>query len=117
MRARDSSEGRTTMNLRRGGIALCTIALWLLLAAFTQLAAAQTWVASTGSVDEGGISQYLFTNGVAFVDSSVNTGTLILRYNVLPVGDLAVKLTNPCCEGRSLLVRFLDNGSGAQVLV
>ncbi len=107
------------MKSTRGVVANCVVrgALWLLLAALAQFAAAQTWVASTGTVDEGSLSMYNFTNGTATIKSSIATGTVILRYNVLPVGDLVTNLTDPCCEDRNLVVRFLDNGSGAQVTV
>src|SRR5262249_6365985 len=98
-------------NIRRTALWLCVVA------ALPQLAATQVWIGSSGAVDEGSLSIYQFTNGSAFIKPSVATGTVILRYNVLPVGDLAVPRTQPCCEGRDLWVRFLDNGSGAQVVV
>lgn len=77
---------------------------------------AQTWAASTGTVDESSLLTYRFTEGNAFVRGNT-PAKVTLRFNVLPVGDLLVPVTNACCEGRALWVRFLDNGDGAQVLV
>lgn len=77
---------------------------------------AQTWVASTGTVDESSLLTYVFNDGAAFVRGNA-PGKVVLRFNVLPVGDLLIPVTNACCEGRALWVRFLDNGKGAQVLV
>lgn len=91
--------------------------LWLCVAVPSQIAAAQIWIASTGSVDESSILTYRFTDQRASVRPSVTTGTVTLRYNVLPAGDLLNPITQPCCEARALMVRFLDNGSGAQVIV
>jgi hypothetical protein len=59
---------------------------------------------------------YQFKDGAAFVRSG-QLGKVVLRFNILPVGDLLIPVTNACCEGRALWVRFLDNGDGAQVLV
>jgi hypothetical protein len=47
--------------------------------------AAQIWIASTGAVDPSGASTYLFNGQLAFVKPSLATGTVILRYNVLPL--------------------------------
>jgi hypothetical protein len=78
---------------------------------------AQTWVASTGTVDQSSLLTYEFKDGAAFVRRSVHPAKVVLRFNILPVGDLLVPVSNACCEGRALWVRFLDNGEGAQVLV
>ncbi len=94
-----------------------TALLGLCVAALSPIAAAQIWIASTGSVDESSISTYQFVGQLAFVRPSLAKGTVTLRYNVLPAGDLLSPITAPCCEARALMVRFLDNGSGAQVIV
>jgi hypothetical protein len=88
-------------------IAKCTgiDLIWVLAAVTSKGAAAQTWVGSTGAVDASSLAIYEFKNGAAYVRSSLPTGTVILRYNVLPVGDLLVPLASACCEGRALWVR------------
>jgi hypothetical protein len=91
--------------------------LALCFAASSQIGAAQDWIPSTGTVDPSSLSTYLFVGQLAYVQPSVAKGTVTLRYNVFPAGDLLTPITEPCCEGRALLVRFLDNGSGAQVTV
>ncbi len=91
--------------------------LWLCVTALSQITAAQVWIASTGTVDPSSLSTYQFVGQLAYIRPSVATGTVTLRYNVLPAGDLLKPITDPCCEGRGLVVRFLDNGSGAQVIV
>jgi hypothetical protein len=91
--------------------------LCLFITMLSRMAAAQVWVASTGVVDESSTSAYLFNGQLAFIQPSLPTGTVTLRYNVLPVGNLVSPITQPCCEARALVVRFLDNGSGAQVIV
>jgi hypothetical protein len=93
------------------------VMLCLLIAALSQAAAAQIWVASTGTVDESSTSTVLFNGQLAFIRPSLPTGKVTLRYNVLPVGNLINPISQPCCESRALMVRFLDNGEGAQVIV
>ncbi len=102
---------RTLINCKRVAmLALC-------FAVLSRIGAAQVWIASTGTVDPSSLSTYLFVGQLAYVQPAVKTGTVTLRYNVFPAGDLLKPITQPCCESRSLVVRFLDNGSGAQVIV
>jgi len=95
---------------RRTVLVFCVTAL-------SQVAAAQLWIATTGTVDQASLATYQFIGQRAFVRPSLSTGTVTLRYNVLPAGDLLTPISDPCCEARALMVRFLDNGSGAQVAI
>lgn len=92
--------------------------LWSSLIAVTLAATAnaQTWVASTGTVDPASLSLVTF-NGSAALVKGTSPGKVVLRYNILPTDEMLVNVTQPCCEGRALWVRFLDNGDAAQVLV
>src|SRR4051794_24017128 len=92
--------------------------LWFVfIFALAGTSSAQVWIASTGTVDEGSLGTFAFTGGVATVRPTVSTGFAIIRYNVLPVGKLIQPITQPCCESRALMVRYQDNGPGAQVIV
>ena len=91
--------------------------LFVFIFAIAATSSAQLWVASTGTVDDGSTGTYLFTGGVATLKPTVSSGFTIIRYNVLPVGNLIQPVTQPCCESRALMVRYQDDGPGAQVLV
>lgn len=91
------------------------VLLFVLLMAATS--SAQLWVASTGTVDEGSLGTFAFTGGVATLKPKVSTGFAIIRYNVLPVGELTKPITEACCQSRALMVRYQDDGPGAQVIV
>lgn len=97
----------------------CTSALLMLASTIflSQLCFAQVWVASTGTVDSSNTATVQFKGGDAYLLPSANPGSVVLRYNVLPAGKLVTPISNPCCESRALVVRFLDNGSAAQVVV
>jgi len=94
---------------------ILSLSFWVMLVGACT-ANAQTWVASTGTVDASSLSTYTFTGSAALVKGT-NPGKVVLRYNILPTDEMLVNVTQPCCEGRALWVRFLDNGNGAQVLV
>ena len=94
-----------------------TVLLLTLILVITTASSAQIWIASTGTVDDGSTGTYLFTGGVATIKPTVLDGFTIIRYNVLPVGDLIQPITQPCCESRALMVRYQDDGPGAQVLI
>jgi hypothetical protein len=93
------------------------LALLTCIVLFSRPSVGQVWVASTGTVDESSTSKFQFNGGAAFLRSSVTSGSVILRYNVLPAGKLLTPITDSCCQARALVVRFLDNGSAAQVFV
>jgi hypothetical protein len=93
-----------------------TMLFFCIALALAATASAQTWVASTGTVDPSSLSTYAFSGSAALVKGT-NTGKVVLRYNILPTDEMLVNVTQPCCEGRALWVRFLDNGDAAQVLV
>jgi hypothetical protein len=82
-----------------------------------QLSLAQVYVASTGAVDEGSINSFVFNSGTLSIRPSLPAASAIVRYNVLPVGELLKPLSDPCCAARALVVRYIDNGPGAQVKV
>lgn len=92
-------------------------ALCLCAAAMSTAASAQIWVASTGTVDPASLSSALFSGQLVFIKPGLATGTVTIRYNILPVDDLTTVLTNPAVQARELVVRYMDNGPGAQVLV
>ena len=102
---------QTGRTLRRA-VLLC-----LSVACVSHAASAQIWVASTGTVDSSSASAVQFNGQLVFIRPSLPTGQVTLRYNVLPVGNLISPVTQPCCESRALMVRFLDAGNGAQVIV
>lgn len=78
-------------------------------------AEAQTWVGSTGAVDPTSLSSYQFDGPAVLIRPSLPEGQVVIRYNVSP--GAFQNLTQGCCESRVLVVRFVDNGAGAQVRV
>src|ERR1041385_187115 len=72
---------------------------------------AQTWVGSTGTVDPNSVNLVKYINGRVELRNDAPVGSVaFIRYNVLPVRDLATDLTS--IEYRIFDARFLDDGAG-----
>jgi hypothetical protein len=72
---------------------------------------AQVWVGSTGTVDPNSTNLVKYINGRVELRNDAPVGSVaFIRYNVLPVRDLATDLTS--IEYRIFDARFLDDGAG-----
>ena len=72
---------------------------------------AQTWVGSTGTVDPNSVNLVKYINGRVELRNDAPVGAIaFIRYNVLPVRDLAQDLQS--IEYRIFAARFLDDGAG-----
>ena len=75
------------------------------------VAQAQTWVGSTGTVDPNSTNLVKYIDGKVELRNDAPVGsTAFIRYNVLPVRDLATDLQS--ISYRIFAARFLDNGDG-----
>jgi hypothetical protein len=97
--------------------ASCLRKLFMGLAAMAVLAIsvppahAQVWVGSTGTVDPNSTNLVKYINGRVELRNDAPVGSVaFIRYNVLPVRDLATDLTS--IEYRVFDARFLDDGAG-----
>jgi len=87
------------------------LGLSLSLAFIVPAAHAQTWVGSTGTVDPNSVNLVKYINGRVELRNDAPVGSVaFIRYNVLPVRDLATNLTS--IEYRIFDARFLDDGAG-----
>jgi len=83
----------------------------LSLAFIVPSAHAQVWVGSTGTVDPNSVNLVKYINGRVELRNDAPVGAVaFIRYNVLPVRDLATDLTS--IEYRIFDARFLDDGAG-----
>lgn len=72
---------------------------------------AQVWVGSTGTVDPNSTNLVKYIDGRVELRNDAPVGaTAFIRYNVLPVRDLATDLNS--IEYRIFAARFLDDGTG-----
>jgi hypothetical protein len=72
---------------------------------------AQTWVGSTGTVDPNSVNLVKYINGRVELRNDAPVGSVaFIRYNVLPVRDLASDLNG--IAYRIFDARFLDDGAG-----
>jgi hypothetical protein len=72
---------------------------------------AQTWIGSTGTVDPNSVNLVKYINGRVELRNDAPVGSVaFIRYNVLPVRDLATDLNS--IEYRVFDARFLDDGAG-----
>jgi len=93
--------------LRKFFLGLSLLSLALIIPA----AHAQVWVGSTGTVDPNSVNLVKYINGRVELRNDAPVGAVaFIRYNVLPVRDLATDLTS--IEYRIFDARFLDDGAG-----
>src|SRR6478672_13608717 len=72
---------------------------------------AQVWVGSTGTVDSNSTNLVKYIDGRVELRNDAPVGSVaFIRYNVLPVRDLATDLNS--IEYRIFAARFLDDGAG-----
>ncbi|MGC2742864.1 MAG: hypothetical protein WA672_06735 [Candidatus Angelobacter sp.] len=72
---------------------------------------AQVWVGSTGTVDPNSTNLVKYINGRVELRNDAPVGSVaFIRYNVLPVRDLAQDLSG--ISYRVFAARFLDDGTG-----
>jgi hypothetical protein len=72
---------------------------------------AQVWVGSTGTVDPNSTNLVKYIDGRVELRNDAPVGSVaFIRYNVLPVRDLATDLSD--IEYRVFAARFLDDGAG-----
>ena len=84
---------------------------FLSLAFMVPAAHAQTWVGSTGTVDPNSTNLVKYINGRVELRNDAPVGSVaFIRYNVLPVRDLATDLNS--IDYRVFDARFLDDGAG-----
>lgn len=89
-------------------LAIAAIAVFVFNAPAVQ---AQVWVGSTGTVDPNSTNLVKYIDGRVELRNDAPVGsTAFIRYNVLPVRDLAQDLQG--IEFRVFAARFLDNGTG-----
>jgi hypothetical protein len=87
------------------------LAAMVVLAFSVPAASAQTWVGSTGTVDPNSTNLVKYINGRVELRNDAPVGSVaFIRYNVLPVRDLAADLAS--LEYRVFDARFLDDGAG-----
>jgi len=92
------------------------LVFFALMGLYAPAALAQTWVGSTGTVDPGSANLVKFVDGRVELRSDAPVGvTALVRYNVLPVRDLATDLNS--IEYRIFAARFLNDGGGHVVLL
>src|SRR5712675_550399 len=95
-------------SLRKYCFELAAIAV---LAFSMPMAHAQVWVGSTGTVDPNSTNLVKYINGRVELRNDAPVGFVaFIRYNVLPVRDLASNLNG--IAYRIFDARFLDNGAG-----
>jgi hypothetical protein len=83
----------------------------VILAFSVPAAHAQVWVGSTGTVDPNSTSLVKYVDGKVELRNDAPVGSIaFIRYNVLPVRDLAQDLQS--IEYRVFAARFLDDGAG-----
>ena len=87
------------------------LAAMVVMALTVPMAGAQTWVGSTGTVDPNSTNLVKYINGRVELRNDAPVGSVaFIRYNILPVRDLATDLSS--IEYRIFAARFLDNGAG-----
>ena len=82
-----------------------------IVACLASAASAQVWVGSTGTVDPNSVNLVKYIDGKVELRNDAPVGaTAFIRYNVLPVRDLATDLNG--ISYRVFAARFLDDGAG-----
>src|SRR5215217_4411079 len=110
-------ENQTLITINRTAIKLSFIGLFFsLFCCFTTVTAQQqcwTSVGSDGTVDEADLGVVALSSNTAAVKPATIAATVEIRYNIVATQGLF----GGECNTKTLLIRYADNGSQAQVIV